>query len=120
MTGSEVGLADVLAHQMSDEREHALRALLMRPLLPGGSEELVLVRRQSEFLRNWFARETGWRLHVERSFARLYKTPANTADSSRGLPDFDRDRTKVTEFEFSNGRTFTANPVTRFPQNIED
>ena len=92
MTGSEVGLADVLAHQTSDEREHALRALLMRPLLPGGSEELVLVRRQSEFLRNWFARETGWRLHVERSFARLYKTPANTADSSRGLPDFDRER----------------------------
>jgi len=35
-------------------------------------------------------------------------------------PDFDRDRSKVREFEFSNGRVFTANPATRFPQNIED
>ena len=51
MTGSEVGLADVLAHQTSDEREQALRALLMRQLLPGDSEDLVLVRRQSEYLR---------------------------------------------------------------------
>ncbi len=90
--GPELGLTDVLARQTDDERERALRALLMRPLLAGGSEQHVLVRRHVEYLREWLARETGWRLHVERGFARLYKTPANTDDATRGLPDFDRER----------------------------
>jgi uncharacterized protein (TIGR02678 family) len=88
----EVGLTDVLARQTEDERERAMRALLMRPLLTDGSEELTLVRRHAEYLREWFARETGWRLHVERGCARLYKTPANTSDATRGLADFDRER----------------------------
>jgi uncharacterized protein (TIGR02678 family) len=90
--GPELGLTDVLARQTEDERERALRALLMHPLLAGGSEEYALVRRHVEYLREWLARETGWRLHVERGFARLYKTPANTGDATRGLPDFDRER----------------------------
>ena len=90
--GPELGLTDVLARQTEDERERALRALLMHPLLAGGSEEYALVRRHVEYLRDWLARETGWRLHVERGFARLYKTPANTGDATRGLPDFDRER----------------------------
>lgn len=88
----EVGLTDVLARQAEDERERAMRALLMRPLLTDGGEELTLVRRHAEYLREWFARETGWRLHVERGCARLYKTPANTSDATRGLADFDRER----------------------------
>src|SRR5512146_1806573 len=87
-----VGLADVLARQTEDERERALRALLMSPLLAGGSEELALVRRHAGYLRDWFARETGWRLHVERGCARLFKTPADTGDATRGLPEFDRER----------------------------
>lgn len=88
----EVGLADVLARQTEDERERAMRALLMRPLLVGGGEEHALVRRHAGYLRDWFARETGWRLHVERGCARLFKTPADTDDTTRGLPDFDRER----------------------------
>lgn len=31
----------------------------------------------------------------------------------RADPDFDRDRKKETEYKFSNGRRFTADPSTR-------
>ncbi len=90
--GPQLGLTDVLARQSEDERERALRALLMHPLLLGGSEEYALVRRHVDYLREWLARESGWRLHLERGFARLYKIPANTGDATRGLPGFDRER----------------------------
>ena len=86
------GLADVLAHQQDDERERALRALLMQPLLTRRSSEFALVRRHADYLREWLSRETGWNLRVERECARLYKRPAAADDSTRGLPDFDRDR----------------------------
>jgi uncharacterized protein (TIGR02678 family) len=86
------GLADVLAQQRDEERERALRALLMQPLLTGRSPELALVRRHAEYLRDWLSRETGWTLHIERDCARLYKRPAATDDCTRGLPGFDRDR----------------------------
>lgn len=89
---ADQGLTDVLAHQASDERQRALRALLMRPLLVEGNAELALVRHHSEYLRDWFARETGWRLRVERGFARLQKQPADALDATRGLPEFDRER----------------------------
>src|SRR5262249_42377180 len=69
-----------------------MRALLMRPLLVEGNADLAMVRRHAEYLREWFSRETGWRLHVERGCARLYKRPANAFDPTRGLPDFDRER----------------------------
>jgi uncharacterized protein (TIGR02678 family) len=86
------GLADVLTQQRDDERERALRALLAQPLLAGRSAELALVRRHSEYLREWFGRETGWNLSVERECARLFKRPVATDDATRGLPDFGRDR----------------------------
>ncbi len=40
-------------------------------------EDFAAVRRQAEALRDWFARETGWVLQVERDGARLYKRPAD-------------------------------------------
>lgn len=43
-------------------------------------------------LRAWFARETGWALHIERDCARLYKRPADLRDASRGLAGGDRRR----------------------------
>ncbi len=86
------GLQDVLTHQQGEERERALRALLMRPLMAAGDAALDGVRRHAEYLRDWFARETGWNLLVERQCARLYKRPAALDDPTRGLPDFDRDR----------------------------
>ncbi len=85
-------LADVLDRQRDEERERAIRALLMRPLLTEGDPALALVRRHGEYLRDWFGRETGWTLRIERGCVRLYKRPASTGDRTRGLPGFDRDR----------------------------
>jgi len=86
------GLKDVLTLQEAEERERALRALLMRPLMPAGDPALELVRRHAAYLRDWFARETGWNLQVERQCARLYKRAATIDDATRGLPDFGQDR----------------------------
>ena len=86
------GLKDVLKHQEAEERERALRALLMRPLMPAGDPSLELVRRHAAYLRDWFGRETGWNLQVERQCARLYKRPAAPGDATRGLVEFGRDR----------------------------
>lgn len=86
------GLKDVLNILEAEERERALRTLLLRPLLAVGDPELELVRRHAAYLRDWFARETGWTLQVERQCARLFKRTADTVDATRGLPEFDRDR----------------------------
>jgi uncharacterized protein (TIGR02678 family) len=86
------GLQDVLTHQQEEERARALRALLMRPLMSAGEPELELVRRHAEHLREWFGRETGWNLQVERQCVRLYKRAATLDDATRGLADCDRDR----------------------------
>src|SRR6266481_4570925 len=75
-----------------DELRGALRALLMTPLMGAAHEEFTAVRRHAERLREWFARETGWTLNVERDGARLYKRPADLADATRGLPGYDRRR----------------------------
>jgi uncharacterized protein (TIGR02678 family) len=86
------GLKDVLTQQREEERERALRALLMRPLIASGDADLEFVRRHAEYLRDWFWREAGWNLQVERQCARLYKRPATLTDTTRGLPEFDRER----------------------------
>jgi uncharacterized protein (TIGR02678 family) len=86
------GLKDVLTQQQEEERERALRALLMRPLIASRDPDLELVRRHAEYLRDWFGREAGWNLQVERQCARLYKRPAIFTDCTRGLPQFDRER----------------------------
>jgi uncharacterized protein (TIGR02678 family) len=74
MSGS---LSDALAASRTDELRRAARALLARPVLrahsPGG-DALVLVRRHATELREWFDRNTGWRLHVDNTMARLVKT----------------------------------------------
>lgn len=70
-----------------EERQSALRALLRRPLLiadhPEHREDFAKVRRQSETLRSWFARHTGWNLEVTAECARLYKVPARLTDATR-------------------------------------
>ncbi|MGJ7541507.1 TIGR02678 family protein [Variovorax sp. LT1R16] len=75
-----------------DERSQALRALLMEPLMTPAHENFAAVRRHADELRAWFARETGWALHIERDCARLYKRPADLNDASRGLPGYERRR----------------------------
>lgn len=80
------------ARHQREERGQALRALLMTPLMTPVHAEFAVVRRHADELRLWFARETGWTLHIERDCARLYKRPADLRDASRGLPDYDRRR----------------------------
>lgn len=90
-----VGAQYIGLHQAQHLREEfsaALRALLMIPLMTSSHAEFAAVRRHSENLREWFARETGWVLHVERDCARLFKRPADLLDSTRGFPDYDRRR----------------------------
>lgn len=71
-------LAEALDATRADDLRRAARALLTRPVLrahgPGG-EALVLVRRHATELRNWFDRNTGWRLQVDSEVARLVKVP---------------------------------------------
>jgi uncharacterized protein (TIGR02678 family) len=80
------------AHHQHEERCQALRALLMTPLMTPAHTEFAAVRRHADELRAWFARETGWALHIERDCARLYKRPADLLDASRGLPGYERRR----------------------------
>lgn len=75
-----------------EEFRSAVRTLLMSPLLSPAHEEFSSVRRQAEALRDWFARETGWILEIERGGARLYKRPADLTSTTRGLADYDRRR----------------------------
>jgi uncharacterized protein (TIGR02678 family) len=74
------------------EFSSSVRALLMNPLMSPAHEDFPAVRRHADALREWFTRETGWALHIEREGARLYKRPADTTDPTRGLPGYDRRR----------------------------
>ncbi|MEW6169871.1 MAG: TIGR02678 family protein [Pseudomonadota bacterium] len=89
MTAERAKLTDVLARQQAAEQEQALRALLMRPLLPAADPDYPRVRRHAAHLRDWLMRETGWPLLVERECARLYKRPGALDDATRGAPGFD-------------------------------
>jgi uncharacterized protein (TIGR02678 family) len=75
-----------------EEFQGAVRALLMTPLMSPTHEDFVAVRRQADALRDWFAREAGWPLQIEREGARLNKRPADLASPTRGLPNYDRRR----------------------------
>jgi uncharacterized protein (TIGR02678 family) len=75
-----------------EEFRACVRAVLMTPLMSSADENFAAVRRQAEALREWFSRETGWILQVEREGARLYKRPGTLTDTTRGLPGYDRRR----------------------------
>jgi uncharacterized protein (TIGR02678 family) len=85
-------IGELQARQQRDEFRIGLRALLMQPLMAPTHEDFAAVRRQADKLREWFLREVGWVLQVEREGARLYKRPADLLDATRGLKDFDRRR----------------------------
>jgi uncharacterized protein (TIGR02678 family) len=80
------------AHYNREEQCAALRALLMKPLMTCVHGEFAAVRRHADVLKEWFAREAGWTLHVERDCARLYKHSADLLDPTRGFADFNRRR----------------------------
>lgn len=89
--GSAGAVHDALDLACEAERRRAVRALLREPLLPAGAADFPAVRRHAGWLRDWFARETGWSLRVDPELARLRKTPADATDATRparvgGLP----------------------------------
>jgi uncharacterized protein (TIGR02678 family) len=90
--GARMHVGELQKAQADDEFRRALRALLMAPLMAPEHADFAAVRRQAERLREWFAREAGWPLHVDRDGARLYKRPADLADPGRGIPGYDRRR----------------------------
>jgi uncharacterized protein (TIGR02678 family) len=83
-------LSDALAATRRAELTRAARALLRRPVLrsSGPEAELVaLVRRHAGALREWFDRNTGWRLVVDSEVARLVKTVPHTDDATHAARD---------------------------------
>ncbi|MGH3487706.1 MAG: TIGR02678 family protein [Actinopolymorphaceae bacterium] len=83
-------LADALAASRTDELHRAARALLRRPLLRAASRDadaFTLIRRHAPTLREWFDRNTGWRLFVDSEVARLVKTAATTDDHTHPARD---------------------------------
>ena len=65
--------------------QRAMRLLLARPLLVAGltdDDDYRLVRSLSAELREWFDRETGWRLYVDAQTARLYKVVSDRLDAT--------------------------------------
>ncbi|MFR9728100.1 TIGR02678 family protein [Saccharopolyspora sp. MS10] len=75
-------LGDALSASRADEQRRAARALLRRPLLRATDPAFVYVRRYAPELRQWFDRNTGWRLHVDSEVARLVKQPADVGDAT--------------------------------------
>lgn len=87
MTGA---LSDAITQTRRSELTRAARALLRRPVLRAhgpDAEHVVLVRRNASALREWFDRNTGWRLVVDSEVARLVKTVPDTADPTHPARD---------------------------------
>lgn len=83
-------LGDAVAATRTDGLQRAARALLRRPLLRASgqqADEFLLARRHAPALREWFERNTGWRLSVDSEVARLVKTAATTDDHTHPARD---------------------------------
>lgn len=88
----EVAVVDARTREIEEQRQRALRALLVRPLMTSREPDFALVRMHADWLRSWFARECGWVLRIERSHARLAKRPGDNRDATRGAAGCDRGR----------------------------
>lgn len=66
-------ISGALEERETEGRARALRALLVRPVLRAQTDPDLfrLARRHGDALREWFERETGWRLVVESRTVRL-------------------------------------------------
>lgn len=85
-------LASAIEESRLADRRRALRALLARPVLAArgeGESDYRLVRRFEPELREWLDANTGWRLTVDATVARLHKRIAGR-DGTRGLADRQR------------------------------
>ncbi|MET4782059.1 TIGR02678 family protein [Glaciihabitans sp. UYNi722] len=85
-------LATAIDESRSTERRRAFRALLARPVLAARGPTEADYRRVRKFeteLRVWLDANTGWRLTVDTSAARLHKRRTGD-DPTRGLVDGQR------------------------------
>ena len=76
--------------EADSERRSALRTLLRNPLLPACGEtadQYILVRRHSQWLKQWLVTFPVWSLHISPELARLRKTPADLSDDTRAAID---------------------------------
>lgn len=99
-------ITDALEDRDADGRSRAVRALLLRPVLQAQTDGALfrLARRHADALREWFERETGWRLVVESQTVRLLTSyvpqgptaiavaERHPARARRGDPGFTRRR----------------------------
>jgi uncharacterized protein (TIGR02678 family) len=79
------------------ERQRAFRTLLRNPLLSAAGEtadDYILVRRHSEWLKDWLTKFPSWSLHVDKHVARMRKSPPDLPDQTRPAVD----RTSGTAF----------------------
>lgn len=67
------------ALQAEEERQEALRALLVEPFIGADAPAFKLIRRHDAELARRFAELLGYRLHVTPAFARLVKIPTAQA-----------------------------------------
>jgi uncharacterized protein (TIGR02678 family) len=75
---------------VESERRRALRALLRSPLLSSNgdtAEEYILVRRHSDWLKDWLMKFPSWGLRIDPHVARLRKTPSDLLDDTRPAID---------------------------------
>ena len=100
------GILGALTSRDVEGRARVLRALLQRPVIHARTDADLfrLARRHADALREWLARETGWRLVVDSQIVRLVSTsvphgPTATAVAERhpararkGDPPFTRRR----------------------------
>jgi len=87
---SSPALRERLEQVLAAERQRALRCLLMHPMLTAEgdyADDFALVRRHATWLRDWFARNPEWSLHVDSEIARLQKAPADLRDDTRAAVD---------------------------------
>src|SRR5215831_13524888 len=83
-------MMNVSTEVTESERRRALRALLRSPLLSSDgetAEEYILVRRHSDWLKDWLMKFPSWGLHIDRHLARLRKTPPDLIDDTRPAID---------------------------------
>jgi uncharacterized protein (TIGR02678 family) len=83
-------LRDATSQEQTEERQQALRALLMYPILSASeplAETFRLVSRHAGELRDWLARMAGWTLVMQTDLLRLRKTPAWFDDCTRSARD---------------------------------
>jgi uncharacterized protein (TIGR02678 family) len=83
LRGAASAVTDALDAAREAERRRAVRALLRSPLLASSSPDFPALRRQGAWVREWFARETGWHVLVDAEHARLRKVPADPSDGTR-------------------------------------